>query len=97
VSILFYKKIICLCFADGDSFNGRMTNPPSHTPSVESLPIMTVNFSESEGSSHNDGEDGSNLLMFGDEPFGAEDNVSTCSKDPSIDSTKPPAPVYFRY
>jgi hypothetical protein len=90
----FFKYF--LLFLDEESITGRLTNPPSHTPSVESLPVMTVNQNENDVGPTVDGEDGSNLLMFSDEPFGMDDNASTCSKDPSIDSTKPASPVYFR-
>jgi hypothetical protein len=68
-------------------------NPPSHTPSVESLPVMTIkNTSEDL---MNDEDDPGNLLIFDESPL-AEDNVSICSKDPSIDSSKASVPVYFR-
>jgi hypothetical protein len=57
---------------------------------------MTVNVGDGEPGTVNMEEDGSNLLMFNEDPFGMEDNVSICSKDPSIDSSKSSAPVYFR-
>lgn len=60
---------------------------------------MTVNVQENEVETTNQEEHEyqSNLLMFADEQAGFEDSESTCSKDPSIDSSKPATPVYFRF
>ena len=67
--------------------------PASQTPSVESIPVMTVNNISEE--TEVEEEDPGNLLIFDDSPL-IEDNVSTCSKDPSLDSSRSNAPVYFR-
>lgn len=84
-------------FGASDEDSATSSNkPPSHTPSVESLPVMTINVHESEMNAMNEDENQSNLLMFGDEHGGFDDSESTCSKDPSIDSSKPSTPVYFR-
>lgn len=85
-----------IIFSDEDSISGgRFTNPPSHTPSCESLPVMTVGDSAS-GTVNMEDDSSSNLLIFNEDPFGMDDNVSTCSKDPSIDSNKSSTPIYFR-
>jgi len=56
---------------------------------------MTVTMNEGEEQNQNDNSDASNLLFFEDSVV-PDDNVSTCSRDPSIDSTKPQGPVFFR-
>lgn len=84
-----------MSYLDEDSGTSS-TKPPSHTPSVESLPVMTINMHENDIGIQSEDENQSNLLMFGDEQSAYDDSESTCSKDPSIDSSKPSTPVYFR-
>jgi autophagy-related protein 2 len=57
-----------------------------------------VNKTENDEQTHGkgDGVDSSNLLIFEESSIN-EDNISTCSRDLSIDSGKPPGPVYFRH
>ncbi|CAL8111003.1 unnamed protein product [Orchesella dallaii] len=93
----FFAEQIGRSESDVEEDSATSSNkPPSHTPSVESLPVMTINVHENEMSVPNEEEYQANLLMFGDEHGAFDDSESTCSKDPSIDSSKPATPVYFR-
>ncbi|CAG7725322.1 unnamed protein product, partial [Allacma fusca] len=96
----FFSDLASSKDEDDDSVSSSSARPPSHTPSVESLPVMMVNTKDEEyppGPASSSLEEDTNLLIFTEDPTPPQDDTaSVCSKDPSVDSFKSSAPIYFR-